>query len=102
MKKVKKKHIVLLLFVAVFSILFVLFMKNIPVKTFYYQTSTVCNSNLYGGGNTKYIKYTLLSGGLGKFNDEKSSLEAMNIPQGGCIGYEIAPVDYTTLELYLL
>lgn len=101
MKKIGKRQIILL-FAVVLAILLVLFMKKVPVRTFYYQTSTACNSNLYGGGDKKYFKYTVLSGGLDKFNDEKSELQALNIPQSGCNGSGLAPVDVTTLELYLL
>lgn len=101
MKKVGKKQFILLLAV-VLTILLVLLMRKVPVRTFYYQTSTTCNSNLYGGGDTEYFKYTVLSGGLDIFNDEKSKLEALNIPQSGCSGSGLAPVDITTLELYML
>lgn len=101
MKKNRKKQIILL-FAVFLAILLVLFIKKVPVKTFYYQTSTACNSNLYGGGDTGYFKYTVLSGGLDKFNNERSKLEALNIPQSGCDGSGLAPEDVTTLELYLL
>jgi hypothetical protein len=99
--KFRKKQVMLLVVVAL-AILSVLFMRSVPLKTFYYQTSTACSSNLYGGGNTDYLKYTVLSGGLGGFNNEKSKLEDLNIPQSGCNGSGLAPEDVTTLELYLL
>lgn len=101
MKKPGKKQFILLLAVAL-AILLVLFIRHTPLKTFYYQTSSECNSNLYGGGSKEYSKYTVLNRGLGKFNDDKSKLEALNIPQSGCNGSGLDPVDFTRLELYLL
>lgn len=101
MKKIGKNQIIFL-FAIVLAILLVLFMRIVPVRTFHYQTSTACNSNLYDGGDTEYFKYTALSGGISKFNDEKSKLEALNIPQSACNGSGLAPVDVTTLELYIL
>jgi len=101
MKKFKKMQIILLLAV-VFVFLLVIFMKNVPVRTFYYQTSTACNSNLYGGGKVEYFKYAVLGGGLNKFDSDKSKLEALNIPQFGCESRFVSPEDYTILELYIL
>lgn len=101
MKKFRKKQIMLLL-VVVFAIISVFFLRAVPIRTFQYQTSTACNSNLVGGGSINSFRYRVLSGGLKDFSDEKSRLESLNIPQVGCDGSGMAPVDYTTLELYLL
>lgn len=101
MKKLRKKHIILLLFV-VLAIILILILRTVPIKTFQYQTSTACSSNLYSGGTNASFKYRVIYGGLSDYSDEKSELESLNIPQTGCDGSGMSPVGYTTLQLYLL
>lgn len=88
--------------VIILAIILALFLRTVPIKTFYYQTSAACNSNLYGGGNTEYSEYRLLGGGLEEYKDKESELKSLNVPQNGCDGSGLAPVDYTTIKLYVL
>jgi hypothetical protein len=101
MKKFRKKQVMLIL-IFVLAIILVLFLRTVPIRTFYYQTSTTCNSNLYGGGNTEYSEYRMLGGGLEVYRYNESELKSLKVPQSGCNGPGLAPVDYTTIKLYVL
>ena len=89
------------LIVAVLALLFVA--SKLPIRTFFYYTSTGCNSNLFGGGNVNYHKYRVISGETGDYDNKKAELESLNIPQSGfCERNGSARTDYTTIELFLL
>lgn len=88
------------LIVAVLALLFVA--SKVPIKTFFYYTSTGCSSNLLGGGNVNYHKYRVIAGESSDYDNTKSELESLDIPQSGfCEGGGFAPTDYTTIELFL-
>lgn len=101
MIKVRKKQAILLAVVTL-TIVSVYLLRTIPVRTFYYQTSAECNSNAFGGGNLENFQYRIIAGGLVKYNDKKSDLNSLNVPQSECKGTGVAPVDLTSLELYVL
>lgn len=101
MIKIAKKYVIAVLIIVIASILGI-FMRNIPVSSFSYQTSTVCNSNLYGGiSDSEYISYRMIGGGLSEYRDKKAKLTSLQIPQDGCEA-GLAPVDVTQVELFVL
>jgi hypothetical protein len=100
MTKINKKLVIPLL-IAALLLISAYILRIYPVKSIYYETSTACNSNLYGGGQREYIEYRIIGGGLAEYNSKKAQLESLNIPQDDCDGASMAPVDVSVIKLFV-
>lgn len=96
LKNTKSKILVFVVFLLLIAV--VIGGHFIPIKSFVYQTDTLCRPNLLldNGAVHKINKFKVISGGITEFNNLKTELTNQNITQQSKAGCE-----YSTQTIYL-